>query len=77
MLLFLSRVAPASDDLPSAAAAGAAVATGGHTMITDLDALLHGLIAAAVVKLVQVALSSAIEGLRASINGKGGNDGKA
>lgn len=77
MLLFLSRLAPASDDLPSAAAAGTAAATISDTVITDLDALIRGLIAAAVVKLMQVALSSAIEGMRASINGKGNGGGKA
>lgn len=76
MLLFLSRLAPASDDIPSAAAAGVTVATINDTVITDLDALIRGLIAAAVVKLMQVALSSAIEGLKASINGKGSNGGK-
>ena len=67
MIPFLQAVGPTSEDLPMVASAGAAAAASGHSHLSDLDTLLHGLIAAAVVKLVQVALSSAIEGLRASL----------
>lgn len=72
-MLWLLRLLPAADDIPSAGAAGAATAA--HGYLSDLDTLLHGLVAAAVVKLVQVVLSSAIEGLKKSIGGDKGDTG--
>lgn len=68
-MLWLISLLPASDDIPAAGAAGAATAAAQHSYPSDLDTLLHGLVAAAVVKLVQVVLSSAIEGLKKSIGG--------
>lgn len=63
--MWIVQLLPASDDLPYFAAAGASASAASD--YPDMGILLYGLVAAGVVKLIQVVISSAIEGLKNSV----------
>jgi len=67
-MLWIVALVPASDDLPYVAAASASVSAASD--YPDVGILMYGLVSAGVVKLIQVIISSAIEGLNNSVDKK-------